>query len=161
MCAAGENVQPPVTQCCPWNKAQPPQSLGLPSLLGLLGFALFWDRVFLIKVRRWSHDQNRMESYFEVYHGHTVWDLLYMQNMGKAGVQKDWIQHLASHSFLIQIQPLLYVVVANVANIKCFIWSPTMLGSGPPNTSSWSHRLYKEKIYFHLPIENNFLTWRY
>lgn len=89
VCPAGENAQSSVTQCCPWNKAQTPQSLGLPSFLDLLGLVLFWDRVFLIKVRRWSRDQNRIESYFEVCHGHTVWGHLYMQNIGKAGAQKE------------------------------------------------------------------------
>lgn len=136
VCPAGENVQPPVTQRCPWNKAQPPRPLGLPSFLGLLGLALFWDRVFLNKVRRWSRDQNRIESYFEVCHGHPVWSHMYMQNMGKAAVQKELDP---AFGFLIQIQPLLYVVVANVANINYFILSLAMLSSGPPNTSSWSH----------------------
>lgn len=60
-----------------------PTTTGLQSFLGIPGLALFWDRVFLIKVRRWSHDQNRMESYFEVCHGHPVWGHLYMQNMGE------------------------------------------------------------------------------
>lgn len=61
---------------------------------------------------------------------------MYTQNMGKAAVQKELDP---AFGFLIQIQPLLYVVVANVANINYFILSLAMLGSGPPNTSSWSH----------------------
>lgn len=64
-----------------------------------------------------------------------------MQNMGEGRGPKSWIQHLASHSLLIQIQPLLHVVVGNVANINYFILSLVMFGSGPPNTRSWSHEI--------------------
>lgn len=56
---------------------------GLQPFLGILGQTLSWDIVFLVKVRRWSHDQNRMESYSEVCHGHPMWGHLYMQNMGE------------------------------------------------------------------------------
>lgn len=49
---AGENKQPPVIQCCAGNKAQPPRITGLQTFLGILELALFWDRVFLIKVRK-------------------------------------------------------------------------------------------------------------
>lgn len=78
LCPAGENVQPPVTQYCAWNKGSALTITGLQTFPGNPGLVLFWDRVFLIKVRRWSHDQNRMASYFEVCHGHSVWGHLYM-----------------------------------------------------------------------------------
>lgn len=69
-------------------KGSAPKITGLQTFLGILELALFWDGVFLIKVRKWSHDQNRMESYFKVCSGHPMWGHLYMQNREKAGIQK-------------------------------------------------------------------------
>lgn len=60
-----------------------------------------------------------------------------MQNMGKAAVQKELDP---AFGFMIQIQPLLYVVVANVANINYFILSLAVVLQTP---APGVMRLYK------------------
>lgn len=140
VCPAGENIRHPVTQYCPCNKAQP-WSLGLSSFLGFLGLALFWDRVFLMKVRSDPIIKIGQRAILKSVMGTLCEATCTCKTWGRQGSKKNLIQHLASHLFLTQIQHLLYVVVANVANINYFIRSFEMLGSGSPNTSSWSNEI--------------------